>query len=104
MVPGFEKVESLDSIVAQVNHRGLGVKVETNCLRNSDLIPLLKLGPNEKCVKGMQVRKQDGGEEVHHIPHTWENSCREAGFSRMHTLNLGQFSKTHAFFTRYWIP
>ena len=26
-------------IVAQVNHRGLGVKVETNCLRDSDLIP-----------------------------------------------------------------
>ena len=25
--------------VAQVNHRGLGVKVETNCLRDSDLIP-----------------------------------------------------------------
>ena len=26
-------------IEAQVNHRGLGVKVETNCLRDSDLIP-----------------------------------------------------------------
>ena len=26
-------------IVAQVNHRGLGVKVETNCLRDSDPIP-----------------------------------------------------------------
>ena len=26
-------------IVAQVNHRNLGVKVETNCLRDSDLIP-----------------------------------------------------------------
>ena len=26
-------------IVAQVNHRGLGVKIETNCLRDSDLIP-----------------------------------------------------------------
>ena len=26
-------------IVAQVNHRGLGVKVETNCLRDNDLIP-----------------------------------------------------------------
>ena len=26
-------------IVAQVNHRGLGMKVKTNCLRNSDLIP-----------------------------------------------------------------
>ena len=26
-------------IVAQVNHRGLGVKVETNCLTDSDLIP-----------------------------------------------------------------
>ena len=38
-------------ISAQVNHRGLGVKVETNCLKNSDLVPFLKLGPNEKCVK-----------------------------------------------------
>ena len=47
-------------IVAQVNHEGLGVKVETNCLRNSDLIPFLKLGPNEKSVKGMQIRKQGG--------------------------------------------
>ena len=26
-------------VVAQVNHRGLGVKVETKCLRDSDLIP-----------------------------------------------------------------
>ena len=26
-------------IEAQVNHRGLGLKVETNCLRDSDLIP-----------------------------------------------------------------
>ena len=26
-------------IVAQVNHRVLGVKVESNCLRESDLIP-----------------------------------------------------------------
>ena len=26
-------------IVAQVNHRGLGVKVETNYLRDSNLIP-----------------------------------------------------------------
>ena len=24
-----------------------------------------------------------GGEEVQHIPHTWINSCREAGFSRV---------------------
>ena len=28
-------------IVAQVNHRGLGMKVETNCLRNSDLMNLV---------------------------------------------------------------
>ena len=38
----FEKVESLDSIRAhctQVKHMGLGVKVETNCLRDSNLIP-----------------------------------------------------------------
>ena len=26
-------------IVTQVNHRGLDVKIETNCLRDSDLIP-----------------------------------------------------------------
>ena len=26
-------------IVAQVNHRGLRVKLETNCLRDSNLIP-----------------------------------------------------------------
>ena len=57
-------------IVAQVNHRGLGVKIETNCLRNSDLISFLKLGPNEKCVNVMQVHKQGLGEEVHHITHT----------------------------------
>ena len=63
-----------------------------------------------------------GGEAVHHIPHTWVNSCKEAGFSKgcvwgegeishaknwanscigvglgVHSLNLGQFSKTHAF-------
>ena len=25
--------------VVHVNHRGLGVKVETNCLRDSNLIP-----------------------------------------------------------------
>ena len=39
-----------------------------------------KLGPNEKCVKGMQVRRC---EEAHHIHLTWVNSCREAGFSRV---------------------
>ena len=57
-----------------------------------------KLGPNEKCVKGMEVRKQGWDEEVHHIPHTWVNSCREAGFSRVvegvfHNLRtqLGKF-------------
>ena len=42
-----------------------------------------KLGPNEKCVKGMQVRKQGLGEAVHHIPHTWVNSCKDVGFSRV---------------------
>ena len=57
---------------------------------------------------------------MNHIPHTWVNSCREAGFSRgvgrgvsqpknwanscrgvgfgVRPLNLGHFSKTHAFF------
>ena len=55
---------------------------------------------------------------MHHIPHSWVNSCKEAGLSRVgrgwrgsqpknranscrgvglrvHPLNLGQFSKTH---------
>ena len=42
-----------------------------------------KLGPNEKWVKGMQVRKQGWGcGSVSHT-HTWVNSCREAGFSRV---------------------
>ena len=36
-----------------------------------------KLDPKEKCVS------MGGGVEVHHIPQTWVNSCREAGFSRM---------------------
>ena len=33
----------------------------------------------------MQVRNENrgGGEEVHHIRHTWVNSCKEAGFSRV---------------------
>ena len=31
-------------IVAQVNDRGLGMKVETNCLRDSDLIPRHSFG------------------------------------------------------------
>ena len=38
----LDEVESLDSnlhILAQVYHKGLGVKVEINCLRDSDLIP-----------------------------------------------------------------
>ena len=56
---------------------------------------------------------------MHNRPHTWVNLCREAGFSRVwggvvsqpknwanscrgvglgvHPLNLGKFSKTHAF-------
>ena len=57
------------------------------CTHNS-----FKLGPNEKCAKGMQVRKQGWGEKVHHIPHTWVNSCKEAGFSRVggHNLRTGQ--------------
>ena len=55
-----------------------------------------KLGPNENCVKVMQVRKQGWGEEVHHIPHTRVNSCKEAGFSRVgggggvHNLRTGE--------------
>ena len=73
-------------------------------------------------MKGIQVRKQGWGEEMHHISHTWVDSYREAGFSRwcmgwgagdsqhknwanscrglglrVHPLNLGQFSKTYAF-------
>ena len=42
MVPVLKKLKVWTlyvHIVAQVNHRGLGVKVETNCLRDSDLIP-----------------------------------------------------------------
>ena len=42
MVPVLKKLKVWTlyvHIVAQVNHRGLEVKVETNCLRDSDLIP-----------------------------------------------------------------
>ena len=42
MVPVSKKLKVWTKYVhsvAQVNHRGLGVKVETNCLRDSDLIP-----------------------------------------------------------------
>ena len=42
MVPVLEKLKVWTlyvHIVAQVNHMGLGVKVETNCLRDGDLIP-----------------------------------------------------------------
>ena len=35
-----------------------------------------------------------GREEVHHIPHIWVNSCKEAAFSRgrvaVHNLRTGQ--------------
>ena len=42
MVPVLKKLKVWTlyvHIVAQVNHRGLRVKVETNCLRDSNLIP-----------------------------------------------------------------
>ena len=42
MVPMLKKLNVWTlhvHIVAQINHRGLGVKVETNCLRASDLTP-----------------------------------------------------------------
>ena len=42
MVPVLKKMKVWTlyvHIVAQVNHRGVGVKVETNCLIDSDLIP-----------------------------------------------------------------
>ena len=57
--------------------------------------PFFKLGHNEKCVKGMQVRSRGRSEEVHHIPHTWVNSCRKACFSGLgrrggHNLRTGQ--------------
>ena len=42
MLPVLKKLEVWTlyvHIVAQVNHRGLGVKVETNYLRDSNLIP-----------------------------------------------------------------
>ena len=29
----------------------------------------------------MQVRNQGWGQEVYHMPHSWVNSCIEAGFS-----------------------
>ena len=38
-------------IVAQVNHRGLGVKVETNCLRDNNLIPRVCIGIQVNHVK-----------------------------------------------------
>ena len=41
MVPVLKKLEVWTlyvHIAAQVNHRGLGMKVKTNCLRDSDLI------------------------------------------------------------------
>ena len=44
MVPGLKKSKVwilYVHIVAQVNHRGLGVKVETNCLRDSDPTSLI---------------------------------------------------------------
>ena len=42
MLPVLKKLKVWTLYVhngAQVDHRGLGVKVETNCLRDSDLIP-----------------------------------------------------------------
>ena len=40
MVPVLKKLKVWTLyIVAQVNHRGFGVTVKTNCLRDSDLIP-----------------------------------------------------------------
>ena len=42
MVPVLKKLKVWTlyvHIVAQVNHKGLGVKVETNCLSDSNLIP-----------------------------------------------------------------
>ena len=42
MVPVLKKLKAWTLyvyILAQVNHKGLGIKVETNCLRDSDLIP-----------------------------------------------------------------
>ena len=42
MVPVLKKLKVWTlymHLVAQVNHSGLGVNVETNCLRDSNLIP-----------------------------------------------------------------
>ena len=42
MVPLLKKLKVWTlyvHIVSQVNHRGLGVKIKTHCLRDSDLIP-----------------------------------------------------------------
>ena len=44
MVPVLKKMKVWTlyvHIVAQANRRGLGVNVETNCLRDSDLVPRL---------------------------------------------------------------
>ena len=56
-----------------------------------------KLGPNEKCPvqKVCKSASRGGGEEGHHIPHTWVNSYREAGFNKVgegvfHNLRTGQ--------------
>ena len=51
MVPVLKKMKVWTlyvHFVAQANHRGLGVNVETNCLKDSDLIPrhsFLSIGP-----------------------------------------------------------
>ena len=69
------------------------MKVETNCLRNSDLIPFLKLGPNEKCLKGMQVRKQDGVRKciTYPIPGTLHAERQVlAEWGLVHNLRTGQ--------------
>ena len=53
------------------------------------------------CAGGGQVGGGAGGPGSQ--PKNWANSCRGVGLG-VHPLNLDQLSKTHAFFTRYWIP
>ena len=61
MVPGLKtlKVWTLYvHTVAQVNHRGLGMKIKTNCLRYNDLIPRHSQGAvarSEACPLDMQA-------------------------------------------------
>ena len=54
---------------------------------------LLVALPGLFCVPLCRSVSRGGGEEVHHKPHTWVNSYRDAGFSRgsvFHNLRTWQ--------------